>query len=114
LTPDPRFLHLADTHRQALLMLVEGVVRRSGFLLLSGGAGTGKTTLLHTLFLVLSRKLKDDQRLSSAFIVNPTLSREEFLEYILQELEVPCSHATKPRRLLALHEALIETHRRGA
>ncbi len=95
-------------------MLVEGIVRRSGFMLLSGGVGTGKTTLLHSLFLILSRKLKGDQKLSSAFIVNPTLSREEFMEFILQELDIPCTHTTKPRRLLALHQSLIETHRQGS
>lgn len=114
LSPDPRFLHLAEPHRQALLLLVEGVVRRSGFMLLSGAVGTGKTTLLHALFLILSRKLDGDRKLSSAFIVNPVLTREEFLANILQELEIPCTQTTKPQRLLALHQSLIEAHRRGS
>jgi len=114
LTPDPRFIHLAEPHRKALLMLVEGVGRRSGFSVLSGAVGTGKTTLLHTLFLVLARKFTGERKISSAFIVNPTLSREEFLEYVVQELEISCSRKTKPRRLLALHQFLLETQRRGA
>jgi general secretion pathway protein A len=114
LTPDPRFIHFAEPHRKAFLMLVEGVVRRGGFSVLSGAVGTGKTTLLHTLFLVLGRKFVGDRKISSAFIVNPMLSREEFLEYVLQELEINCSHTTKPRRLLALHQSLLETQRRGA
>ncbi len=114
LTPDPKFLHLAETHKQALVSLLKGIVRRQGFLVLTGDAGTGKTTLLHAMFTIFSRKLTGDQRLATAFIVNPTLSRDEFLEYLLQELEINCLQATKPRRLQALHEFLLATYRRGA
>ena len=48
LTPDPRFLWLSETHREGLAMLVYGITRRKGFLLLSGEVGAGKTTLLRT------------------------------------------------------------------
>jgi general secretion pathway protein A len=113
-TPDPRFLHLAEPHRQALITLVQGIVQRKGFLAVTGAVGTGKTTLLHTLLMVFSRKLIANHRLASAFIVNPTLSRDELLEYVLQEFEISCLHATKPSRLLALHQFLLDTHSRGA
>src|SRR5439155_7741349 len=48
-TPDPRFLYLAPSHREALAQLVYGVQEKKGFLVLTGEVGTGKTTLLHAL-----------------------------------------------------------------
>src|SRR6476646_5266520 len=46
LTPDPRFLHLAEPHRNTLRAMVEGVVGRKGLQIAIGPIGTGKTTLL--------------------------------------------------------------------
>jgi general secretion pathway protein A len=46
LTPDPRFLWLSETHEEGLSALVYGVMRRKGFILLTGEVGAGKTTLL--------------------------------------------------------------------
>jgi general secretion pathway protein A len=51
--------------------------------------------------------------MSTALLVNPTLSREEFLEAVLDEFEVPCSASSKPKRLAALHEHLLQVQRRG-
>src|SRR6266568_2527903 len=48
LTSDPRFFHLAEPHAAALATLVEAVMRRKGFLLMTGPIGTGKTTVVHT------------------------------------------------------------------
>lgn len=113
LTPDPRFMHLAQPHRDALLRLVEGVTSRKGLLLALGPVGTGKTTLLHALQHILEYKLGAARRLASAFLLNPTLSRDEFLEAVLDEFEVSCAFTSKPKRLLALHELLLSTHQRG-
>jgi len=45
--------------------------------------------------------------------VKPTVTREEFLEYLLQEFEISCSTTSKPRRLLALYEAFLAKRRAG-
>jgi general secretion pathway protein A len=113
LTPDPSFLHLAEPHRAVLIALIEAVVYRRGFLVISGPIGTGKTTLLHTAMRILTQKFTGNQRVETAFLVNPTLTRDEFLESVLDEFEVKCPSSTKPRRLAALHEHLLETQRRG-
>ncbi len=113
LTPDPRFLHLAEPHRNALIKLIQGVGLRKGFQLLVGPVGTGKTLILHSALRLLTDHAAGRQPLASAFLVNPTLNREEFLEAILAEFEVPCAHASKPRRLMALHEMLLAVQRRG-
>jgi general secretion pathway protein A len=113
LTPDPRFLHLADPHRTALKMLLQAVLQRKGFMVVAGPVGTGKTTLLHAALQILSEKSAGRGRLVSAFLVNPTLSRSELLEALLDEYEISCDATTKPRRLAAFHEMLFRTQQQG-
>jgi general secretion pathway protein A len=113
LTPDPRFLHLADPHRAALKLLLQGVIQRKGFLVVTGPVGTGKTTLLHTALQILSEKSGPGNRVVSAFLVNPTLSPSELLEAMLDEFEISCSSPTKPARLAAFHQMLYQTQQQG-
>jgi general secretion pathway protein A len=113
LTPDPQFLQLADAHRSALSILFQGVLMRKGFLVLTGPIGTGKTTILHAVMHILNDQAVSKAKLSTAFVVNPTLTRDEFLEFILDEFEVPCPSTSKPRRLAALNQMLLATQRRG-
>jgi general secretion pathway protein A len=113
LTPDPRFLHLADPHRTALKVLLQGVLQRKGFTVVAGPVGTGKTTLLHTALQILTEKSEGRGRLVSAFLVNPTLSPAELLEAVLDEYEINCTATSKPRRLAALHQMLFQTQQQG-
>jgi len=113
LTSDPRFFHLAEPHAAALATLVEAVMRRKGFVLMVGPIGTGKTTVVHTALQILTERAAASHPISSAFILNPTLSREEFLEMLLSEFEIPCTSTSKPARLAALQRMLLETQRKG-
>jgi general secretion pathway protein A len=113
LTPDPKFLHLAEPHRLVLAEIIGGVVFRKGFVLVTGPVGTGKTTLIHTALQILNRRLYPGGGLLSAFLVNPTLTRDEFLESLLQEFEIKCASTTKPARLAALSQAFITRLQRG-
>ncbi len=113
LTPDPRFLHLAEPHREVLTSLVGGVLQRKGILVATGPIGTGKTTLLHATLHFLSGQAGGTPRLCTAFITNPALTREELLEAILDEFEISCVSSSKPRRLAALHEMLLGVQRSG-
>lgn len=113
LTSDPRFFHLAEPHAAALATLVEAVMRRKGFVLMTGPIGTGKTTVVHTALQILTERASTSHPISSAFILNPTLSREEFLEMLLSEFEIPCTSTSKPARLAALQRMLLETQRKG-
>jgi len=45
MTPDPHFLFLTATHREALAGLVYAIVIRKGFVVVSGDAGTGKDSI---------------------------------------------------------------------
>lgn len=110
LTPDPRYLHLSEPHQFALTAVLEGIFYRKGLVMITGGIGTGKTTLVHTALQLFSdRKMP----VKSALLFNPVLTRDEFLEMALDEFEVKCPSTSKPRRLAALHQMLLETQRRG-
>lgn len=113
LTSDPRFFHLSEPHAGALAALIEAVMRRKGFVLMTGPIGTGKTTVVHAALQILTERATTANPISSAFILNPTLSREEFLEMILTEFEIPCTGTSKPARLSALQRMLLDTQRRG-
>src|SRR5712692_7813230 len=71
-TPDPKFLFMTPSHREALAHLVFGVQEDKGFLVLTGEVGTGKTTLLNALL----RKL-DAGSTAVSFIYNSTLIFDE-------------------------------------
>jgi general secretion pathway protein A len=49
LIPDPDFLYLSEGHRAALSLLEYGITEQTGFVVISGEIGSGKTTLVRRL-----------------------------------------------------------------
>src|SRR4029434_9387732 len=49
LTPNPKYLFLTASHREALSNLEYGIAARTGVTVLIGEAGTGKTTLIRAM-----------------------------------------------------------------
>src|SRR5216684_4455481 len=49
ITPDPAYLYLSATHREALAALLYGIKADRGFVALIAESGMGKTTLLYRL-----------------------------------------------------------------
>ena len=82
LTPNPRFLFLSEKHKEALAHLVFGIKNRSGFVMISGEIGTGKTTICRSLL----RQVDPDTEVS--FIFNPCLSPEELLRNINEDFGI--------------------------
>jgi len=82
ITPDPQYLYLSDRHREALAHLVYGVNEGSGFVVLTGEVGTGKTTLCRCLM----EQLPDT--IDVALLLNPRLNSRELLATIFDELRV--------------------------
>jgi general secretion pathway protein A len=113
LTPDPRFLHMAEPHRAALEALLACVLLRKGFAVVSGPAGCGKTTLVHTLLELLAQHRITRTDCASALIVNPTVTRDEFFELLLDEYEIKCNSTNKSQRILALERMFREVDSRG-
>jgi general secretion pathway protein A len=113
LTPDPRFLHLAEPHRNTLRAMLEGISQRKGLQVSVGPIGTGKTTLLYCLQHILMHESGSHPPIRSAFIVNPTLTGEELHESLMDELELSAGGTSKPARLRAMHQLLMDSHRSG-
>src|SRR6185503_13935749 len=80
LTPNPRFLLLTPTHREALNTLDYGISAQKGLTLLIGDAGTGKTTLIRKT-LALRHRMSGNASAGDLFVYinNPKLNRDEFL-----------------------------------
>jgi general secretion pathway protein A len=109
LTPDPRFLYITPKHRESLSALVYGVLARKGFLVVTGDAGTGKTTLIHSVLGMLS-----ERKIECAFIFHPLLEPDEFLEHVLVDLGVnPPPGRKKGDMLRMLHQFLLKRHEQG-
>src|SRR4030095_13813879 len=81
LTSNPEHLRLTPTHREALNMLQYGITARKGIVLLTGEAGTGKTTLLRKS-LSLNRQGSARDSRDIAYFVNPSLSRTDFFQAV--------------------------------
>jgi general secretion pathway protein A len=105
LTPDPAFLFLPLKHREALAGLTYAILEKKGFVVLTGDAGTGKTTLISS---VLNRLPAD--RVESSMVLNPTLTASEFLEGVLLDFDIPDVPASKAQRLWKLQDFLARTH----
>lgn len=107
-SPDPRFLYLLPQIREALACLQYGIAARKGFVVMTGEAGTGKTTLLKTVLGAFAK-----ERLYSAFVFNPRLDVVDFLDFVLTDFGIPPTTRTKAGMLQQLNRWLIERFRDG-
>lgn len=78
--PDPDFLYLTSSHREALDAMKRGIASHQAFISITGEVGTGKTTLIHHLLKSIDRRVK------TAFIFNTFITFEELLESILRDI----------------------------
>jgi general secretion pathway protein A len=113
LTPNPRFLHRTRHAHETLNRLTRGILERKGLIVFSGEIGTGKTTLLYSALHLMSVNPAVHNKIGTAVIVHPTLTRDEFLEAVLDEFDVECRSARRQWRLEALLNMLLEVRRKG-
>ena len=109
ITPDPRYLYMSARHTEALAHLVYGITESGGFIQLTGEVGTGKTTLIRGLLQQLP------ENADIALVLNPQLSRSEFLAVILEELGIPPVENSESIKELhsAINIYLLQNHSRG-
>jgi len=107
LTPDPRFLFLSEKHKEAFAHLLYGIKNRSGFIMVSGEIGTGKTTICRSLL----NQLDDDVEI--AFIFNPCLSPEELLRKINEDFGIESRAQSLKELIDELNEYLLERNAKG-
>lgn len=107
LTPDPRYLYLSEKHTEAFAHLLYGVKNRSGFVMVSGEIGTGKTTILRTLL----NRLEDDTEV--AFIFNPYLEPIELLKKINEDFGIDSRAVTVKDLIDELNQYLLDRTAEG-
>jgi len=107
LSPDPRFLFLADAHREALAHLLYGIEQGEGFIAITGEVGTGKTTLCRTLL----RRLEPGTEV--AFLFNPQLSGVELLQAICVELGLETMERSRRQQSEQLNRFLLRKRAEG-
>ncbi len=107
LSPDPKYLFLSDSHREALAHLLYGIEQGEGFIAVTGEVGTGKTTLCRTLLERL------DPSTEVAFVFNPPLSGMELLQAIHHELGLLGGDATRQELTAELNQFLLEKKAQG-
>jgi len=109
LTPDPKYLFLSRYHREALDHLLYGINERRGFIAITGGIGTGKTTLCRALMDHL------DANTRSALIFSSFISDIEILQTINHEFGIGMrpDATTKKDYIDALNEFLLDNFSKG-
>lgn len=107
LSPDPRYLYLAGSHREALAHLLYGIEQGEGFISVTGEVGTGKTTLCRTLL----ERLDGDTEL--AFLFNPSRTALELLQSICAEFDLPAEGLARRTLMAQLDSFLVEQKRLG-
>ncbi|MFH0810090.1 MAG: AAA family ATPase [Pseudomonadota bacterium] len=107
ISPDPRFLYLSESHKEALAHMIYGFREQKGFTVITGDVGTGKTTIINRF---LAGFLDDTVKVVS--VKNPDLDREDFFLTISRQLGLEAATG-KAAFLAALERYLIESHERG-
>ncbi len=109
IAPDPRFLYLSESHREALAHLQYGVNIEGGFVLLTGEVGTGKTTVCRCLLEQMP------ENTDIAFIYNPKLTVDELLASICDELGIQYPSGNKSIKVFidSINSYLLDNFSRG-
>jgi len=105
-TPDPRFSYTNTHYREAFANLRYGIETRKGFIVITGEAGTGKTTLLRRLMRSV------EATVHTAFIFNTHLGFTELLRLALSELGIGSSAQDRLTLMAQLNDYLIEQLRK--
>ncbi|MDH4232436.1 MAG: AAA family ATPase [Nitrospirota bacterium] len=109
IAPDPHYLYMSDTHREALAHLLYGINSDNGFVLLTGDVGTGKTTVCRCLL----EQLPENSNI--AFIINPKLSVKELLATICDELGIQYPEGNISNKVFIdnINHYLLEANAKG-
>lgn len=110
-TPDPKFLYLSLSHKEALSQLIYGIKSRRGFIVLTGEVGTGKTTLIQRLL----DDLKGEQ-VRCAYLFDLTASPKDLLRSVCEEfaLTTPLAKDSDvPDYLTLINRFLLASYQNG-
>jgi len=82
ITPDPYFLYLSPSHKEAFASMIYGLKKRKGFVAVIGEVGLGKTTVLRAFL----EQRGSQQKIKTIFVFNSNVSFKGLLKIIYAEL----------------------------
>lgn len=107
LVPNPDFLYLSRSHKRAVTYLDYGIRERTGFILLTGEIGSGKTTIIRDLI----------KKCSGAFVLskvfNTRVDSLQLLAMINDDFGLPVLGKDKITLLRELNDFLVERFGHG-
>lgn len=109
IAPNPRFLYMSELHREALAHLLYGINSEGCIILLTGGVGTGKTTVCRCLLEQLP------ETTDVALVLNSKLTISDLLKTICEELGIIITREepTNKDYIDGLNNYLLEAHGKG-
>ena len=141
ITPDPAFLFLSDSHKEALALILYGVEKRKGFIAVTGEVGTGKTTVIRSYLQHRRNDVATDDEISRAcsempperassstteaarescrpklipiYLFNSAIEFDELVRTILKGLHIDAGNMKVADMVERLHWALIAAYREG-
>lgn len=105
--PNPEIFYPSPKHENALTYLEYGLMERTGFILLTGEIGSGKTTLVKYL---LNRI---ESEIDTAVIFNTNVNAEQLIGLILNEFELEGGNGKRADNLDTLYRFLIDKYARN-
>lgn len=107
IVPNPAMVYGSKRHKQGLTYLNYALADDIGFVLFTGGIGTGKTTLLRRFLTETSPNI------DIANVFNTNVSGLELLQFILREYEIEPVPDNKVECISALNDYCIENFAKG-
>ena len=107
-TPNPEFLFLSPSHKEAMASLIYGVSKGKGFVVITGEVGTGKTTVLRSYLEKINQSFN-----RIIYIFNSNLSFKGLLDTIYQELDLERKTDDVVKMVNDLHCIMIEEFKKG-
>lgn len=107
LVPNPEYLYLSESHREALAHLRYALAQGEGFVEITGEVGTGKTTLCRAFLESL------DANACAAYIFNPRLGPRQLLAALCDEFGIAAEGADTAGLVKALNRFLLERKAEG-
>ncbi|HUI40779.1 MAG TPA: AAA family ATPase [Terriglobia bacterium] len=101
-TPNPRFLFLSPSHREALASLLYGIESGRGFLALIAPPGMGKTTLLFQLLERMGGSAR------TVFLFQTQCGSREFMRSLMQDLGISAEGEDLVSLQARLNQLLID------
>jgi general secretion pathway protein A len=107
IVPSPKYFFVSDTHDEGRARVLYGIRESRGFVVVTGGVGLGKTTVLLSVVNELEAEL------DVAIIVNPVDSFDQLLRMICEELGVTVRATDEATLTSHLNTKLLDSYGSG-